>query len=248
MNWQKTTNNSSWQPEQYHLTAYPVPEGSREPFALILPGGGYEHLADHEGEPIAKKLNEKGISAFVLRYSIGEHARYPAPLLDVVSALRHIFANAESLPIQTEDYSVWGFSAGGHLCGLTAAYYKQYHLPKPGAVVLCYPVVTMGEWTHQGSRKNLLGKHPSEEEVRETSIERLADKDFPPAYLWHSAQDRGVDPENSRQLARALTEHGVKHRYHEFPSGGHGVGLGLGTSCEPWFDEAVAFWRKDDEA
>ena len=49
------------------LTAFPAPKDKATGAAVIVcPGGGYSHLADHEGRPVAEWLNTLGISAFVL--------------------------------------------------------------------------------------------------------------------------------------------------------------------------------------
>ena len=50
------------------LTAY-LPQGKTVTGSAIIvcPGGGYQHLADHEGAPVAKWLNSIGITGFVLK-------------------------------------------------------------------------------------------------------------------------------------------------------------------------------------
>ena len=141
---------------------YPLPGGARRPVAVIYPGGGYEKISDPlEGENFARQLNGLGCVAFVVHYSVGPAARFPAPLEDVAAAVRDILDRAEELNVDPADYSVWGASAGGHLAALFASEargWKQFGLPRPGALVLCYPVVTMEEpLTHADSRLRLLG-------------------------------------------------------------------------------------------
>lgn len=100
----------------------------------------------------------------------------------------------------------------------------------------------MGELTHEGSRKNFLGNNPSDEMIRKTCVENLVDKSYPPTFVWYSTADETVNPENSRMLIQALADNGVKHKCMEFKTVPHGAGLGIGSECEPWFNEAVHFW------
>ena len=235
-----------WRSKRYGLKEYVIRDGKQHPFALICPGGGYEMVCSFvEGVPYAKKLNELGYSAFVLYYHCGKDARFPTPQDDIARALRDILSRADQLNIDPEGYSVWGSSAGGHLAasfGTESMGYVQYGLPKPGALILSYPVITMGELTHAGSRKNLLGKNPTEEMIRLTSVENQVTSHYPPTFLWCGDADKTVSPENSRAMAKALQENHVPCQFEEYPGVDHGVGLGEGLACEPWFGEAVKFW------
>ena len=120
--------------------------------------------------------------------------------------------------------------------------YAHYGLPKPGALVLTYPVVTMGEKAHEGSRKFLLGAHPTEEEIRFASIEQQIDPEYPPTFLWWGDCDGTVDPDNSRMLQKQLEENGISCVCIEYAGVDHGIGIGKGLPCEGWFEKAVAFW------
>lgn len=70
------------------LWLYPAENDSgRElPFMLVLPGGGYQHLAPHEGEPIAKWFNALGMHAGVLHYQL-EPLDPEALIRDVADAI-----------------------------------------------------------------------------------------------------------------------------------------------------------------
>ena len=240
-----------WRGRDYGLKEYVIRDGKKHPFALICPGGGYEMVCSFvEGAPYAKRLNALGYSAFVLYYRCGEKAHYSAPQDDLAKALRDILGRAEELNIEAKGYSVWGSSAGGHLAatfGTEALGYAHYKLPKPATLVLTYPVVTMEDYTHEGSRKNLLGGSPSRKEIDLFSVEKQINADYPPTFLWCGGADRTVDPKNSRQLAQVLQQNGVPFLFKEYPGVDHGVGLGTGRVCEPWFDNAVEFWRGQRE-
>ena len=233
-------------PNRYELEHFLVP--GKAPFALICPGGGYEVVcSEHEGTAYAKALNRKGIHAFVLHYRVKDKARYPAPQDDVARAIREILDHADQWNVDLEGYSVWGSSAGGHLAasfGTKKWGYSHYGLPKPTALVLCYPVISMGEHSHLGSREYLLGTDPTPELRKEFSIEHQVTSEYPPTFVWNSAKDELVPPENGQMLATALKHADVYHSYLQFPNGKHGIGLAKGTIYEPWFDEALAFWQK----
>ena len=94
---------------------------------------------------------------------------------------------------------------------------------------------------------NLLGGSPSRKEIDLFSVEKQINADYPPTFLWCGGADRTVDPKNSRQLAQVLQQNGVPFLFKEYPGVDHGVGLGTGLVCEPWFDNAVEFWRGQRE-
>lgn len=228
---------------------YPLLNGAPHPFAVICPGGGYAKVSDPlEGEDFARRLNAAGCAAFVVHYSVGERARFPAPLEDLAAAVRNILSRAEELNVDPADYSVWGASAGGHLAALFASEargWKKFSLPRPGALVLCYPVVTMEEpLTHEGSRLRLLGPDPDPALVEGTSAEKLVTPAWPPTCLWWGEADTAVDPANSRMLLAALEAAGVLCEHTFYPGVGHGVGLGSGLPCAGWPERAVEFWRR----
>lgn len=240
-----------WRFNQYGLTEYVIRDGKKHPFAVICPGGGYGMVCSFiEGVPYAKKLNEMGYSAFVVHYRIKKKAKFPAPLDDLARAVKDILARAEELNLDAEGYSVWGSSAGGHLAasfGTEVMGYPKYNLPKPGTLVLTYPVITMGKKTHLGSRNNLLGKNVDEEMIHMASVEHQITSAYPPTFLWCGDADQTVDPDNSRMMETALKEKKLPCQFVEYPGVDHGAGLGEGLSCEGWIEKAVAFWEANRE-
>lgn len=229
-------------PAHYELKPYLVDDGEPHPFALICPGGAYEMISSvTEGEAYAKKLNERGYHAFVLYYRVKKDARYPNPQDDLQRAIEEIMEHAEEWKVRTEGWSLWGSSAGGHLAASFCT--EDRGVPKPSALVLCYPVVTMGDKTHKITRHNLLGKAPDPSLIDRLSVERNIGPDFPPVFVWYGSADKEVDPVNSRMLQAALNLAGVPCEAVEYEGVGHGVGLAEGTAAEEWFDRAVEFWE-----
>ena len=226
---------------------------------VICPGGGYGGLADHEGSQYARWLNEQGVAGFVLKYRLGSAGyRHPAMLQDAARALRTVRARAEEWKLDPKRIGIMGSSAGGHLASTLLTHYDA---GKPDAVdpiervssrpdlgILCYPVISMGENTHQGSKDNLLGKDPSPELVRELSNELQVTKDTPPCFVWHTWEDKGVKIENALSFVSALQAAGVRFDFHVYERGPHGLGLGSRdydpSKRHPWTRDC-AFWLKE---
>ena len=213
--------------EEPSLTAF-CAEGSRSA-VIVCPGGGYTRKAPHEGEPVAQKLCQAGISAFVLDYRVAP-CPHDAPLADALRAVRVVRA------MGYEKVGILGFSAGGNLACNAAVRYTpgdadaqdpvERLSSRPDALVSCYSVVSFCRDTHIGSVCALLG-----EQYRNISLQRMhsaelhVTPDSPPAFIWHTAEDASVPVENSLNLAMAYSRCGVAYELHIFPQGRHGLGL-----------------------
>jgi len=231
------------------LRPFALRDGDIFSAVLVIPGGGYGGCSDQEGDPVAGWLNGLGISAFVLDYSVAP-ARHPQPLNDARRAMQYIRANAERFKIDPSRIGVLGFSAGGHLAASLSTLYGEVNekagddleqvSARPDLAVLCYPVISWGEFRHQGSLTNLLGPDPDPGLVRKTSMECAVHADTPPTFLWHTAADGGVPVENSYLYAMALRKHRVPHELHVYPEGRHGLGLATLWNRR---DDHVGQWR-----
>jgi len=200
---------------------------------LVLPGGGYGMLAyDWEGTDVAKWLNSIGIAAFVLKYRLpsvkSQKTPYKAPLQDARQAMKLIRKNAESYNVKTDEIGVMGFSAGGHLASTLSTHFTLDNISevRPDFSVLIYPVVTMKkDFTHKGSRSNLLGKSPKADLVNLFSNELQVSKNTPPTFIIHATDDKAVPVENSLQYYEALKKFDIKSELHVYEKGGHGFSL-----------------------
>ncbi len=230
-------------PNRYALDPYLINDGEKHPFAVICPGGGYSEVCSFcEGRPFAEKLNRLGYHAFVVYYRVKDEARYPNPQDDLGRAIEEIFAHAEEWRLDIGSWSVWGSSAGGHL---VASYFTEKRkTPKPTALVLVYPVITMGEYTHKGSKNNLLGKNAGKDMTERLSVEKHINSDYPPVFVWYGTADNTVDTINAKMLSEALGRASVPHKTEEYEGIGHGAGLAEGTVAEQWFNNAVEFWEE----
>ena len=234
------------------------PEKATGAAVVICPGGGYGGLANHEGEPYARWLNEMGLAGFVLKYRLGPSGyRHPAMLQDAARAVRTVRARAAQWKLDPTRVGIIGCSAGGHLASTLLTHFDagnpgaddvvERQSSRPDLGILCYAVITMGELTHKGSRYNLLGPDPSPEQIRELSNELHVTKETPPCFIWHTFEDRAVPVENSLLFAEALRKAGVRFDLHVYEKGGHGLGLGAvqgdPVHRHPWTADC-AFWLK----
>lgn len=235
------------------LIPYLLKQDELAPAIIVCPGGAYTHVAPHEGEPIAKWLNTIGINAFVLEYRV-EPYMHPYPMFDVQRAIRYVRYNCKEFNIDPNRIGILGSSAGGHLAGISSVHFdfgKQDgdEIDKvscrPDMTILCYPVITTGEYRHKNSFKTLLGEKQSQELLDYMSVEKQVSGNTPPVFLWHTAEDAAVPMENSLLLAKALKENGVEFELHIFPNGRHGLGLlnevpyvtRWAKLCEEWLIE-----------
>lgn len=216
----------------------------KRPVVIICPGGGYEFTSEREGEILAVQFLAMGYHAAVLYYSCAP-ARFPTALTELAYTVKMIRENADKWHIDPEAVLVMGSSAGGHLAGSLGTMWQDEILQKtfrldagqdrmlrPDGMILCYPVITGGEFAHRGSFENLIGEAGEEtnwadEEgmLRKLSLENRVTKNTPPAFIWHTFTDGCVPVENSLMMVNALHKAGVPTEFHMYPVGGHGLSL-----------------------
>ncbi len=240
------------------LTAY-LPDPARRNGAtlLILPGGAYMGLAEHEGKGYAERFVAEGIACYVLKYRLGSKGyRHPVMLQDAARALRTVRAWAQRDGLDPARVGVIGSSAGGHLASTLATHFDlgradapdpiERLSSRPDVVILCYPVITLKDpYAHAGSRRALLGEKPSAELIASLSNEDRVTAETPPTFLWHTVEDRSVPVENSLLFAEALRRAGVPFALHVFERGAHGLGMGRpGRPAPPWYEPCL-YWLRE---
>lgn len=240
------------------LTPYlPQPAKATGAAMVICPGGAYQILAPHEGEDYALWLNKHGVACFVLKYRLGSNGyRHPAMLQDAARAVRLVRARAADWKIDVKRVGIMGSSAGGHLASTLMTHFDsgntnsndpiERQSSRPDIGILCYPVITMGEYTHRTSKKNLIGKHPSRKLVKLLSSELQVTTNTPPCFIWTTFEDESVPMENSLMFAEALRKAGVPFDLHIYENGKHGMGLGDKppfTHPHQWAGDCL-FWLK----
>ena len=203
------------------------------PLVLLCPGGGYEHVSEREGESEAFQFLAMGCHAALLHYSVAP-ARYPVQLTELAYAVKYIREHTEEWHIDPGRIVVQGSSAGGHLAACLGMFWTEEWLReavglpaadaiRPDALLLCYPVITAGEFAHKGSFENLTG---GDETLNEKlSLEKRVGAHTPPVFLWHTYEDGSVPVENSLLLVSALRRQGIPTEFHLYPKGRHGLAL-----------------------
>ena len=225
---------------------------------VICPGGGYVNLAAHEGAGYAQWLSDHGVAAFVLKYRLGSAGyRHPVMLQDGARAIRLVRSKAAEWKLDPRKIGIIGSSAGGHLASTVLTHFDagkadatdiiERESSRPDLGILCYAVITMGHFTHNGSKNALLGNSPSPELIQELSNELHVTKETPPCFLWATYEDRTVPLENSLQFAAACRTAGVPFDLHIYQKGGHGMGLGSQKNdpaiLHPWAADCL-YWLK----
>ena len=238
------------------LTIFDAPKGKANGTAVVIcPGGGYTIVAiGHEGSDLAKRFNEMGVTAFVLKYRIPDDStmndRTIGPLQDAQRAVQYVRQHAKQFKIDKKRIGIVGFSAGGHLASTVGTHFNKPVIAnrktslRPDFMILVYPVISFTDsLMHQGSRDNLLGKNLSADRVDYYSNELQVNKKTPPTFLVHAKDDDAVKVENSIRFYEALQKQGVAAEIFLYEKGGHGFGMNNPTSQVKWMD-LVENWMK----
>ena len=221
------------------------------PCVLICPGGGYEFLSAREADPPAFAFFSQGYNVFILYYSIKEAAADMHPLIDASWAVMKIRENCEQWGIIPDQIAVCGFSAGAHVAASLGTLWNNPALKekmdtkngknRPNALVLCYPVITAGEFSHHGSIEYLTGGAADGKMASLFSLENQVSDATPPTFLWHTADDSCVPVENTLMFASALQRNHIPFECHIYPNGEHGQSMcnvevnSNNPHCATWF-------------
>lgn len=212
------------------LEFYPIHDHIKKQTVLICPGGGYNFLSPREGEPIAEAFNKQGYSAAVLNYCLDREVHGTSLVEELAWAVRYLRSVPEWSD-KCEKLWVTGFSAGGHLVASLGALWNEDSIftkeeqanNRPDGLILGYPVISMGTYSHERSRKRLTGEKP--ELIELFSLENRDLSKVPPVFLWNTLEDEKVPAMNSLLFAQKLTLDGASCEYHLFHRGRHGMSL-----------------------
>jgi acetyl esterase/lipase len=232
------------------LTVYlPPKEKANGAAVIVIPGGGYQKVAAvHEGSDVAKRFNDMGVTAFVLKYRLPSDEtmvnKEIGPIQDAQRAIQLVRDRAKEWGIDKSRVGIIGFSAGGHLASTAGTHFNHAYIDagkktnlRPDFMILVYPVISFADSIcHMGSRDNLIGKNPSPEKKEEYSNELQVTKKTPPTYLVHAEDDSTVKVQNMLLFATALQKNKVPFDFYLYEKGGHGFGLTNKTSEVKWMD------------
>lgn len=214
---------------------------------VLCPGGGYTRLVmEREGREAALRLNELGLTVFLLKYRLPNDLTQPdktiASLLDAQQAIRLVRERAAEFGVRPDHIGIMGFSAGGHLAATAATHFARPVGENPSATsvrpdfaVLVYPVISFADsLMHPGSRKTLLGPTPTPAQIQLYSNELQVSATTPPIFLVHAEDDKVVKVQNSVFFYLACVRHGVPAEMHLYPKGGHGFGINNKAVQDSW--------------
>jgi acetyl esterase/lipase len=241
------------------LTVFlPSKEKATGAAVIICPGGGYGILAiNHEGYNVAKRFNDIGVAAFVLKYRLPNDAimvdKSFGPLMDAEQAIYLVRGQAKKWNVDPAKIGIMGFSAGGHLASTLTVHYDDIKIEnkeklslRPDFSILIYPVISFIESPHTGSANNLAGANATQAQKEYFSNERHVTPQTPPTFLVHANDDNGVPVQNSIIFNQALVANKVKSEMHLYQGGGHGFGLNNKTTSDDWF-ERLTNWMKSNK-
>ena len=198
------------------------------PAIIICAGGAYRWLSPREKDPVALHFFAMGYQAFLIEYSVKERAGQLRPLRELAETVRLLRDNARDWHIERGHVAVLGFSAGGHLAASLGILWNHEDVRlgedcRPDALVLCYPVITAGDFAHRESIDYVTGGDAALTEL--LSLEKQVTGDMPPCFLWHCVGDESVPVENSLLLAAAMQRAQIPYECHLFAGGAHGISM-----------------------
>ena len=240
------------------LDIYPAEKDANGAAMVVCPGGGYGGLAlDHEGKQVAEFYNSLGVTAFVLHYRLGSKGyHHPIEINDAKRAIRWVRANAAKFKIDAARIGITGFSAGGHLAASASTLFDEGDVnaadavdrvsSRPDVCVLGYPVITMmNDFTHKGSRNNLLGPDKDNDELAaKLSAQNNVTARTPTTFIFQTDADSAVPAENAVAFYLALRKTKVPAEIHIYQPGSHGVGLKLADPVLGTWSQHLAAWLR----
>ena len=203
------------------LTRYaPSPENANGTAVIICPGGGFHALSiNSEGVEVAKWLNGKGVTGFVLKYRLvptgkdgtaemmakkrekideDMRATYPLALADGLAAMKYVRDHAAEFGISPQRIGFMGFSAGGTLTTGVALHYTSESRPDFVAPIYAY--------------LGMLG-------------EAEVPKDAPPLFALAASNDPLGLADDSVELYSKWLAAKKSAELHMYAKGGHGFGM-----------------------
>lgn len=227
---------------------------------IVAPGGAYlGWAANLEGRQVADWFTARGMTAFVLKYRLGEKYLYPVPLEDAQRAVRLVRAHAKEFYVAPDRIGMAGFSAGGHLTAMTGTSFDAGNpqaadpvdrvSSRPDFLVLGYAWID----AMQPPKPKMIPSYETLMHMPETDAAAFAEKytptlhvtgDTPPSFLYSTTDDGTVSVTASLDFYRALIGAHVPAEMHLFGHGAHGSGLGNGDPALDTWPSLLEHWLR----
>jgi acetyl esterase/lipase len=235
----------------------PQPGRENGSAVVVMPGGAYLGLAAIlEGREVADWFASRGFTAFVLRYRLGKKYLLPVPLVDARRAVQLVRARANDYHIDPNRIGVIGFSAGGHLAGLSGTQFVpgkpeaedpiERVSSRPDFLMLGYPWIgaISPNTEHLTYCKLVNVMDRCDELLKAYSPSLFVRKDTPPTFIYHTTEDKTVPVEQALSFYDALLKAGVSSEMHIFAKGAHGSGLGSGDNALDQWPALLEAWLR----
>lgn len=185
-------------------------------FAILNAGGGFMYVgAMQDSFPHALELSKNGYNAFALIY----RPDADKVMEDLSRAVAFIHENKDMLKVDTDDYSVWGESAGGRMAAWLGSYgtesFGEKKYPRPSAVIMQY-----------------------------TGLSEVTGNE-PPTYNCVGKSDGIASYQTMENRIKRIKQNGTDAEIEIFDGLPHGFGLGEGTKAEGWINNAIKFWERN---
>ncbi|WP_018969814.1 alpha/beta hydrolase [Rubritalea marina] len=240
-----------------NLTVH-TPQQPNGAAVVICPGGGYHWIASgHEGHAVAKRLNQEGITAFVLKYRLPTtpdvEYKHPIPVSDALRAVQWVRFHAKDYQLDPQKIGLMGFSAGGHLTATAGTHFDKVQFgsdaiakvsSRPDFLGLGYAVISTRPDIAHGCVTSPLPEAQKTSKRDSMSMESHVTAQTPPAFIFHAKDDQGVLPGNSEAMHQALKEKGVPSELKLYEKGGHGFGLGRPENDSSQWSRDFIAWLK----
>lgn len=236
----------------------PQPGSGNGTAVIVAPGGGYMGLASNlEGRQVADWFTSRGVTAFVLKYRLGQKYIYPIPLTDARRAIRLVRTRAKEFGIAPDRIGIMGFSAGGHLAATAGTMYDagqpdaadavERASSRPDFIILGYAWLNAMKLDQKGTLNycRVLKAEPEKcKFFAQYSPDEHVNAQTPPTFLYHTTDDELVPVEASILFYQALRKVGVPAEMHIFAKGKHGSGLGLGDASLDLWPTLLEAWLR----